>query len=1201
MAGIEPETGNITTTRNQRRKTIDYRLLEAGFFTEEDEEEEKKKRRVRSRKGEKSALEEAIDGSDEVMVEEEEVGCGRIVVLGLGGEGLQMGSECIEGVCENVSERDGAGVGAGRKRGAMGVGLVEDERGEVGLGSVDDEVEGARGNDLGSREGIVGDEGRNVGFGSVGDAVEGLRGNAGEGRRGGRGGRGRRGGRGSREGIVREVEGADGLFGAGGCSSRGSAGVKQLRSRGVKKAIEDEGEDERNTCHQCKRNDKGRVVRCSSCKKKRFCIPCITNWYPNDTEASFAEACSVCRGNCNCKACLRLEGESGRRIRESLKLNINKEDQYRYTMYILKAILPSLKQFNEEQVVEKELEARIQGAPISEVVVDEAKCSGKVRVYCDSCRTSIVDFHRSCPQCGYDLCIICCREIREGHLRCNEVDANFELPEADDMDGGKPCREDSKKVQEVPEDTDSGNREQVNLQGKEEDVNMELVKRETDDMDGGEPCPDDTEKVQDVSQETDSRNHAFPLSYSNLNQDGSISCPRGCDGVCLQLKRMLPVDVSELVKKIDEKVASSKDVDMSDIITRRCSCVGSSQDREQADGDVRKAASRDGSDDNFLYSPAAVDIQHEHLKHFQWHWARAEPVIVRDVLDTANGLSWEPMVMWRAFRQLHMKNRKISRRLRVEAINCLNWCAVDINIHNFFAGYSSGCFDNNWWPQLLKLKDWPPSSEFEKHLPRHNAEFIKALPFKEYTHPSNGVLNLATMLPLKSLKPDMGPKTYIAYGIATELGRGDSVTKLHCDMSDAVNILTHTAELKLELAKLGVINKLKKKYAAQDQKEFHGDTDVTDPEPSRSNQSPKHVPMIGEPVFPLPNGEEPGTDCGMDDANDQDIVIPFNQAGFVHPSSELEDRAASIKLIKDESRPCALQVTEAEKNEPMESDEVEAATLESNEETGVLHMMEPKSETGPSNAEFPDSGSKHRTDANLEVSQPSESEVVCGSSLLQEGGISVKTISGKKKKSRARHSKGRPKKNRDDLKKSYVEDGTCAVGRESFGTTDEELQELQSVEGGAVWDIFRRQDVSILQEYLKKHFREFRHTYGSPLQQVVHPIHDQTFYLTEFHKRKLKEEYGIEPWTFVQKLGEAVFVPTGCPHQVRNLKSCIKVAMDFVAPENVPECIHLTEEFRALPLDHFANEDKLEVKKIVLHAAKKALDDLDMLSCNAEK
>lgn len=29
---------------------------------------------------------------------------------------------------------------------------------------------------------------------------------------------------------------------------------------------------------------------------------------------------------------------------------------------------------------------------------------------------------------------------------------------------------------------------------------------------------------------------------------------------------------------------------------------------------------------------------------------------------------------------------------------------------------------------------------------------------------------------------------------------------------------------------------------------------------------------------------------------------------------------------------------------------------------------------------------------------------------------------------------------------------------------------------------------------------------------------------------------GVEPWAFEQRLGEAVFIPAGCPHQVRNLK-----------------------------------------------------------------
>ena len=90
---------------------------------------------------------------------------------------------------------------------------------------------------------------------------------------------------------------------------------------------------------------------------------------------------------------------------------------------------------------------------------------------------------------------------------------------------------------------------------------------------------------------------------------------------------------------------------------------------------------------------------------------------------------------------------------------------------------------------MLKLKDWPPANFFHERLPRHGAEFINALPFHEYTHPSRGILNLASKLPQHVAKPDLGPKTYIAYGVEEELGRWDSVTKLHCDMSDAVNLL----------------------------------------------------------------------------------------------------------------------------------------------------------------------------------------------------------------------------------------------------------------------------------------------------------------------------------------------------------------------------------------------------------------------------
>ncbi|MCH96372.1 lysine-specific demethylase 3B, partial [Trifolium medium] len=53
--------------------------------------------------------------------------------------------------------------------------------------------------------------------------------------------------------------------------------------------------------------------------------------------------------------------------------------------------------------------------------------------------------------------------------------------------------------------------------------------------------------------------------------------------------------------------------------------------------------------------------------------------------------------------------------------------------------------------------------------------------------------------------------------------------------------------------------------------------------------------------------------------------------------------------------------------------------------------------------------------------------------------------------------------------------------------------------------------------------------------------------------------------------------------------SCIKVAMDFVSPENVQECVRLTEEFRLLPKNHRSKEDKLEIKKMALYAADVAI------------
>ena len=54
--------------------------------------------------------------------------------------------------------------------------------------------------------------------------------------------------------------------------------------------------------------------------------------------------------------------------------------------------------------------------------------------------------------------------------------------------------------------------------------------------------------------------------------------------------------------------------------------------------------------------------------------------------------------------------------------------------------------------------------------------------------------------------------------------------------------------------------------------------------------------------------------------------------------------------------------------------------------------------------------------------------------------------------------------------------------------------------------------------------------------------------------------------------------------QVRNLSSCVKVALDFVSPENARRCVTLTNQFAKLPRGHHLSEDKLQVKTMLLHA-----------------
>ncbi|XP_015924626.2 lysine-specific demethylase 3B [Parasteatoda tepidariorum] len=138
---------------------------------------------------------------------------------------------------------------------------------------------------------------------------------------------------------------------------------------------------------------------------------------------------------------------------------------------------------------------------------------------------------------------------------------------------------------------------------------------------------------------------------------------------------------------------------------------------------------------------------------------------------------------------------------------------------------------------------------------------------------------------------------------------------------------------------------------------------------------------------------------------------------------------------------------------------------------------------------------------------------------------------------------------------------------------------------GALWHVYNARDADKIRDFLNKVSEE----QGVKLNPHHDPIHNQEWYLDETLRNRLYKEYGVEPYTIAQCLGDAIFIPAGSPHQVLNLQSCVKVAEDFVSPESVSHSFFLTQEIRNLSDNLINCEDRLQIKNIIYHAVKDAL------------
>lgn len=78
--------------------------------------------------------------------------------------------------------------------------------------------------------------------------------------------------------------------------------------------------------------------------------------------------------------------------------------------------------------------------------------------------------------------------------------------------------------------------------------------------------------------------------------------------------------------------------------------------------------------------------------------------------------------------------------------------------------------------------------------------------------------------------------------------------------------------------------------------------------------------------------------------------------------------------------------------------------------------------------------------------------------------------------------------------------------------------------------IFAPRDANKIRDLLNKVAIER----GEKLERSHDAIHDQSWYLDSKLRERLYKEYGVEGYPIAQCLGDAVFIPAGSPHQVRN-------------------------------------------------------------------
>lgn len=277
----------------------------------------------------------------------------------------------------------------------------------------------------------------------------------------------------------------------------------------------------------------------------------------------------------------------------------------------------------------------------------------------------------------YDLCLTCCRELRAGnHPGGENADsARLHLKEDEDL-----------QDQDQDDNLSPDPSQLVNEEVEAEKSSKQSVKTSTPPetlVNEGNIGTELVDSNRRRTQASDIESMEVPAESMVLPpwtaQNGEIPCPPelrgGCGKHMLGLRTLFEPNWLENIISQAEGILKSDDAeDMTELHDHICPCNGLT---DESSPKVRLAAHREDGRDNYLYCPTYSEAEKDGSSHFQKHWRQGHPVIVRNVDEGSTGLSWEPMVMWRAVREITGSRRTFKEDTQsAYAVDCADWNEV---------------------------------------------------------------------------------------------------------------------------------------------------------------------------------------------------------------------------------------------------------------------------------------------------------------------------------------------------------------------------------------------------------------------------------------------------------------------------------------------------------------------------------------------